>query len=185
MPSNASGAGAAAPAVPSTLDLVRLSPRRLFPPGGEDLYRQIALLTDMEEGQEVLDVACGKGVAVEYFVGLLDAKENPVVNQAGFALGYLEDPSAIGPLIRSLITTHKFRVKQGDPNQTSTGFDSRGNVGFSAGGSDKIVAVHTQNRAVLDALVKLTGQAYGYDIGLWNTWHANQRRYEHINPRRD
>jgi SAM-dependent methyltransferase len=68
MPSNASGTGAVAPTVPSTLDLVRLSPRRLFPPGGEDLYRQIALLTDMEEGQEVLDVACGKGVSLEYFV---------------------------------------------------------------------------------------------------------------------
>ncbi|MFQ5535823.1 MAG: class I SAM-dependent methyltransferase [Gemmatimonadota bacterium] len=55
-------------AVPSMLDLVRLSPRLFFPPGGVDLYRQIALLTDLQEGQEVLDVACGKGVALEYFV---------------------------------------------------------------------------------------------------------------------
>ena len=50
------------------LDLVRLSPRLIFPPGGVDLYRQIALLTDMSEGDEVLDVACGRGVALEYFV---------------------------------------------------------------------------------------------------------------------
>jgi SAM-dependent methyltransferase len=50
------------------LDLVRLSPRLLFPPGGVDLYRQIALLTEMAEGDEVLDVACGKGVPLEYFV---------------------------------------------------------------------------------------------------------------------
>ena len=50
------------------LDLIRLSPRRLFPPGGIDLYRQIALLTGMSAGQEVLDVACGKGVPLEYFV---------------------------------------------------------------------------------------------------------------------
>ncbi len=50
------------------LDLVRLSPRRLFPPGGEDLYRQIGLLTDLSPGMEVLGVACGKGVALEYFV---------------------------------------------------------------------------------------------------------------------
>lgn len=57
-----------APAVPSMLDLVRMSPKRLFPPGGEDLYRQIALLTEMRPGLEVLDVAAGKGVPLEYFV---------------------------------------------------------------------------------------------------------------------
>ena len=50
------------------LDLVRLSPRPLFPPGGVELYRQIALLTDLSEGDEVLDVACGVGVTLEYFV---------------------------------------------------------------------------------------------------------------------
>ncbi|HKJ02963.1 MAG TPA: methyltransferase domain-containing protein [Longimicrobiales bacterium] len=45
-----------------------MSSTLLFPPGGVDLYRQIALLTEMSEGDEVLDVASGKGVAIEYFV---------------------------------------------------------------------------------------------------------------------
>lgn len=49
------------------LDLVRLSPRLLFPPGGVELYRQIARLAEFKEGDEVLDVACGKGVPLEYF----------------------------------------------------------------------------------------------------------------------
>lgn len=49
------------------LDLVRLSPRRLFPPGGEDLYRQVARLTDLSPGMELLDVAAGKGIPLEYF----------------------------------------------------------------------------------------------------------------------
>ncbi len=53
---------------PSMLDLVRLSPRRLFPPGGVDLVRQIALLSGMSEGDEVLVVGCGKGESLEYFV---------------------------------------------------------------------------------------------------------------------
>ena len=68
MHSTETGAPPYAPAVPSMLDLVRLSARRLFPPGGEELYRQIALLTDMKPGLEVLDVASGKGVPLEYFV---------------------------------------------------------------------------------------------------------------------
>jgi ubiquinone/menaquinone biosynthesis C-methylase UbiE len=50
------------------LDLVRLSPRRLFPPGGEDLYRHVGLLARLSAGLEVLDVACGKGVPLEYFL---------------------------------------------------------------------------------------------------------------------
>jgi SAM-dependent methyltransferase len=50
------------------LDLVRLSPKRLFPPGGQELYRQIARLANLSEGQELLDVACGKGVPLEFFV---------------------------------------------------------------------------------------------------------------------
>jgi SAM-dependent methyltransferase len=56
-----------APPAPSMLDLVRLSPRRFFPPGGVDLYRQIALLTEMTSDYEVLDVATGKGVPLGYF----------------------------------------------------------------------------------------------------------------------
>lgn len=68
MPPTPDGAGEHPLPSPSMLDLIRLSPRLVFPPGGVDLYRQIALLTDMAEGDEVLDVACGKGVSLEYFV---------------------------------------------------------------------------------------------------------------------
>ena len=68
MPPTEAGTEVYAPTVPSMLDLVRLSPRLLFPPGGVDLYRQIAVLTEMGEDGEVLDVACGKGVSLEYFV---------------------------------------------------------------------------------------------------------------------
>lgn len=59
---------AASPSVPSMLDLLRLSPRPLFPPGGRDLYHRVAILTGMEPGQEVLVAACGPGVTLEYFV---------------------------------------------------------------------------------------------------------------------
>ncbi len=50
------------------LDLLHLSRRPLFPPGGVDLYRQIALLTEMRPGHEVLVVPSGLAVTLEYFV---------------------------------------------------------------------------------------------------------------------
>ncbi len=54
--------------IPSMLDLVHLSRRPLFPPGGIDLCRQIALLTGMKEGDEVLVVPSGLAVTLEHFV---------------------------------------------------------------------------------------------------------------------
>ena len=50
------------------LDLVHLSRRPMFPPGGVELYRQIALFTDMKEDDEVLVVPSGLAVTLEYFV---------------------------------------------------------------------------------------------------------------------
>jgi SAM-dependent methyltransferase len=51
---------------PSVLDLVRLSPDPVFPPGGPELYRQIAILTDLQVDQVVLDCACGRGISTEF-----------------------------------------------------------------------------------------------------------------------
>ena len=48
------------------LDLVRLSRDAVFPPGGEDLYRQIARLTELTPQTEVLDAACGRGISTLY-----------------------------------------------------------------------------------------------------------------------
>jgi len=54
--------------IPSMLDLVHLSRRPLFPPGGIDICRQIALLTGMKEGSEVLVVPSGLAVTLEHYV---------------------------------------------------------------------------------------------------------------------
>ncbi len=80
--------------VPSMLDLVRLSRRDLFPPGGRELYRQVALLTGMEPGQEVLVAACGTGVTAEFFVREFQVQ----------AVGVDEDPRQV--------ERGEFRVRQ-------------------------------------------------------------------------
>ena len=54
--------------IPSMLDLIHLSRRPMFPPGGIELYRQIALLTDMKVDDEVLVVPSGSAVTLEHFV---------------------------------------------------------------------------------------------------------------------
>ncbi|MBW3629895.1 MAG: methyltransferase domain-containing protein [Gemmatimonadetes bacterium] len=53
-------------ATPSVLELVRLSTEPVFPPGGEALYRQIALQTELSRDQVVLDAACGRGLSTEF-----------------------------------------------------------------------------------------------------------------------
>ncbi len=54
--------------IPSMLDLVHLSHRPLFPPGGIDICRQIALLTRRKEDDEVLVIPSGLAVTLEHYV---------------------------------------------------------------------------------------------------------------------
>ena len=54
------------PGSPSVLDLVRLSPDPVFPPGGEDIYRQIGMLAELGPEHVVLDAACGRGLSTEF-----------------------------------------------------------------------------------------------------------------------
>lgn len=71
---------------PSVLDLVRLSPVPVFPPGGEALYRQIALITEMTADQLFLDAACGRGMSTDFLAATTGAEaygvdSNPVFIQ--------------------------------------------------------------------------------------------------------
>jgi SAM-dependent methyltransferase len=59
---------------PSILDLVRLSPDPVFPPGGEAMYRQIALLTELGREHLLLDAACGRGIATQFLASTSGAE---------------------------------------------------------------------------------------------------------------
>ncbi|HEX8906401.1 MAG TPA: methyltransferase domain-containing protein, partial [Longimicrobiaceae bacterium] len=66
------------------LDLVRLSREVVFPPGGQELFRRIGTLTELHEGMEVLDCACGRGLttaflARQYGVGGVGVDPDPTL----------------------------------------------------------------------------------------------------------
>ena len=129
--------------------------------------------------------------AVTYFIGKLRSKNNVEINRAGAALRQMGNPSAIGPLIDALVTTHKFKVSSKNPGQISTTFGtgsggSGSPGGLSLGGGPKIVTVPFRNRAVLDALVTLSeGTNYGFDVSRWKAWYTSQKKYQDLDARRD
>lgn len=51
-----------------------MSPRAVFPPGGEELYRQIALSTGLIAGQTLLDAACGRAVTTIFLAETYDVE---------------------------------------------------------------------------------------------------------------
>jgi hypothetical protein len=126
--------------------------------------------------------------AVLYFIGRLGSKDNTQVNRAGMALGALGDRTAVGPLIDSLITMHKYKVSTGNPGQMSTTFGNGGGNaspgGLSVGGGPKIITRALQNESVHDALVALAGVDYSFDVDQWKGWYATQRKRPTISGRR-
>ncbi|MCC6127161.1 MAG: hypothetical protein IT426_19540 [Pirellulales bacterium] len=126
---------------------------------------------------------------VAYFVGKLKAKDNVTVNLAGVALREMKDPSAVGPLIDALVTTHKFKIVQGGGEGSTSSTFSKGpgggGGGLSVGGRPQIVEQNFANQAVLDALVAITGQNFAWDQAAWKGWAAAQKKPETLDARRD
>ncbi len=126
--------------------------------------------------------------AVVFFANKLRSKDNTQVNRAGMALGVLGDPTAVGPLIDSLITTHKFKIVTSNPGQMSTTFGNgpgaSGPGGLSVGGGPKIISRQLSNDSVHDALVLLTGVDFGFNVAQWKAWYATQHQRATISGRR-
>lgn len=125
------------------------------------------------------------GLVTPYIRSLKD-KDNEIVNRAGTALGQIGDRDAIGPLIDALITKHKTKISDANPDQQSYTFSKDGGA-FSFGGSGPQVVVQSvRNRAVLDALVTLSGGAsFDYDQVQWRGWLAAQAKAAPVDVRRD
>jgi hypothetical protein len=129
--------------------------------------------------------------AVSYFVSKLSSKksDNPTINLAGVALREMKDPSATGPLIDALSTTHKFKVGGGGgPGSISPTF-SNGPGGSGSGlnmnSGPKFVYQTFNNQGVLDALVAITGQNFSWDKTAWKAWFDAQKQPQTLEGRRN
>lgn len=125
------------------------------------------------------------GIAVPYVRALKD-KDNEIVNRAGAALGQIKDHDTIGPLIEALVTKHRIKVSDANPDQHAYSFSNDGSA-FSFGGKGpQIVTKTIRNPAVLDALLAMSaGTSFDYDQDQWRTWLAAQAKANVVDVRRD
>jgi len=115
-------------------------------------------------------------VGDRYIDALKDAS-NVRVNRAAVALARLQDQAAVSPLIDALITTHA-QVLPGrpgmGPDATTATFSDSGSFS-KRGEGPQVLIVHMQNQHVLDALNKLTGVSFGFDLKAWRYWYAQEQ----------
>jgi hypothetical protein len=166
---------------------------RINAPAGLDTLVNVSLF----DGDEEIRLACLDQVvshqykpAVGKYVQALKSKDNVVVNRAAVCLGQMKNTSAVGPLIDALVTTHTFQIPKGQPGGTSATFgtgQNSGSGGFSFGGSGfETVKQRLENRAVLQALVDLTGGvSFNYDVKGWKYWYIAQKKPQSLDARRD
>jgi hypothetical protein len=102
---------------------------------------------------------------------------NEVINRAGVALGRIKDPKSIETLIQYLVTQHDEVIPPaGGPGAMTTGFNKNGGGGGISMNQKPTIVRHTlQNQGVLDALINITGQNFGFDWVAWNNWYRNQK----------
>lgn len=125
------------------------------------------------------------GIATPYVRSLKD-KDNEIVNRAGTALGQIKDRDTIGALIEALVTKHRIKVSDANPDQHAYSFSNDGNA-FSFGGKGpQFVTKAVRNRAVLDSLLTMSGgTTFDFDQDQWRTWLAAQAKANAVDVRRD
>ncbi len=116
----------------------------------------------------------------DYFIGRMRDKRasNETINRAGVALGRMKNPSCVETLIDYLITGHKQVIPPpGGQGAMTTTFNKKGGPGGGLGMNQQPIVIinYLKNQDVLDALVAITGQSFGFDQRAWNTWYADQK----------
>jgi hypothetical protein len=132
---------------------------------------------------------------MKLLVKALRNDDNRRVNRAAHALGRLNDPTTIVPLIDALVTEHTVRNPSfagRSPGATTTGivYGPNDDIGtpIASFGEPKHVRVRVPNHQALAALVEIGGGvSFGFDQQAWLAWHAvfQKRQTTRLNARRD
>jgi hypothetical protein len=151
-----------------------------------------AAIDDPDEEVRLRSTSLLKGPAIRRAVAefsqALYGSDNRRINRAGAALGQLGDPDAVLPLIDALVTRHDSIVRPTSGIRPSFGSGPNGSGfnGLSVGDAPKRVTQYLENRSVLEALVKITGQNFRYDEVAWKEWYRSRHALpDSINLRRD
>jgi hypothetical protein len=133
-------------------------------------------------------IASGRQGLLRPYIRALKDRDNLIVNRAGAALGQIGDPDATSALIDALVTKHKFKIADGNPDQHAYSFSPQGGGGGMSfgGGGPKFITRSLRNPDVLGALVTLAGGAsFDYDQEQWRRWLAAQAKQQVVDVRRD
>ena len=125
--------------------------------------------------------------AMFFFISLLDASDNQLVNNGGYALGELAMADALLPLIKALRTKHTYTVGGGNNINANFSPNQPGLGGLNFGGKPKVVEQYLTNRSVHSAILAIVpeGVNFGYDQDLWMQWYIRLNTPQNINLRRD
>ncbi len=144
------------------------------------------------------DAAARVRVTGAYIKGLKNVN-NVRINRSAKALERIGTKEAIGPLIDSLVTTHKVMVSQGSSgpgtpvsntfikpgaNDSGSAFSASPSPSsepnplgtFTTGSQTQIVPVQSRNSEVLQALVSLSGASFGFNQQAWKNWYDLEKR---------
>lgn len=123
--------------------------------------------------------------AANALAAALAGPDNARINRAAAALGRLGVETVVPQLVNVLETRHVVTVGDGPPEGSTTAtFTPSGGAGLSMGSSRRQVAMPMKNEQVLEALVTLTGENFGWDLAAWRGWLARQRAPASIDLRR-
>lgn len=136
--------------------------------------------------------------ALDFYLKVLNSRKttNRGINRAAIGLKYLGDKAAIPALIDRVTSVHRVKIGNGVTGSTQAGFSSGGNSGSSSGSSGTGFGTGQpttrkaiyKNESVLNALIRLTEEDFGYDHKAWKTWYAkykSEKKGPQHNPRRD
>jgi hypothetical protein len=116
----------------------------------------------------------------KYFIVRMNDKHasDETIDRAGDGLARMKDPAAVPSLIEHVYykRTEVIPNSGGGPGAMTSTFNKNGGPGggLSMNAKPKTVDRWVQSRGVLDALVAITGQNFGYDFRAWSTWYHNQ-----------